>query len=111
MVAPPALRRGDVFLFQPGKARGGEMRKMRPCVVLSPDELNRHLATCIVAPLTTGSHPYPFRIACQFQGKKGHVVLDQMRVVDRGRLVQRLGRLSASATTRALKGLQEFFAP
>ena len=73
------VSRGDVFLVDLNPARGGEIRKTRPCVVVSPDELNAHLRTFIVAPLTTGGHPYPFRVSCRFQGKLGRVVLDQIR--------------------------------
>jgi mRNA interferase MazF len=79
--------------------------------VVSPDELNAHLATCIVAPLTTGSRNYPFRIGCRFANKSGHVVLDQIRTVDSERLVRRLGRISAATTSKALATLQEMFAP
>ena len=89
MVAVP--RRGDVFLIDLDPTRGGEIRKTRPCVIVSPDELNVHLRTVIVAPLTTGSHSYPYRIACRFSGKSGHVVADQVRTVHRERLARRLG--------------------
>ena len=102
--------RGDVFLVNLNPARGGEIRKSRPCVVVSPDELNAHLRTFIVAPLTTGSHAYPFRVPCKFGGKSGHVVLDQIRTVDRERLVKRLGALSPLALAHALGVLREMFA-
>ena len=102
--------RGDVFLVDLKPSRGGEIRKTRPCVVMSPDELNAHLRTFIVAPLTTGGHPYPFRVSCRFQGKAGHVVLDQIRTVDRGRLVRRLGALSPLTLGQALGVLREMFA-
>lgn len=105
------VTRGDVFLVDLNPTRGGEIRKTRPCVVVSPDELNAHLHTFIVAPLTTGRHVYPFRIACRFQGKSGHVVLDQIRTVDEQRLVSRLGRLTPVSLRRALGVLQEMFAP
>ena len=103
------VRRGDVFLVNLDPTLGEEIQKTRPCVVVSPDELNVHLRTFIVAPLTTGSHRYPFRVPLRFQGKSGHVVLDQIRTVDRQRLVRRLGRLSSSALERALGVLQEMF--
>lgn len=103
--------RGDVFLVDLTPTRGGEIRKTRPCVVVSPDEINAHLRTFIVAPLTTGSHPYPFRVSCRFEGKAGHVVLDQIRAVDRERLVRRLGQLPQTTLRRALGVLQEMFAP
>ena len=102
-------RRGDVFLVALDPARGREIRKTRPCVVVSPDELNRHLATVLVAPMTTGSHDYPFRIGCTFKGTKGHVVLDQLRAVDGHRLVRRLGRLHARTLASVLETLQEMF--
>ena len=105
------VARGDVFLVDLNPTRGGEIRKRRPCVVVSPDELNAHLRTFIVAPLTTGSHAYPFRVSCKFQGKAGHVVLDQIRTVDEERLVKRLGPLSPLALGQALAVLREMFAP
>lgn len=110
MVAEP-IARGEVYLVALEPARGREIRKTRPCLVISPDELNSHLQTFIVAPLTTGSHPYPFRIPCRVAGKSGHVVLDQVRTVDRARLVRRIGRLTAPTLAKVLTGLQEMFAP
>jgi mRNA interferase MazF len=104
------LRRGDVFLVGLDPTRGGEIRKTRPCVVVSPDELNAHLHTFIVAPLTTGSHPYPFRVPCRFQGRPGYIVLDQIRTVDRERLVRKLGKLKPSTLRHTLLILQEMFA-
>jgi mRNA interferase MazF len=79
-------------------------------MVISPDELNTHLRTFIVAPLTTGSYAYPFRVACAFQGKSGHVVLDQIRTVDRERLVKRLGRVPLPVLGQVLSVLREMFA-
>ncbi len=105
------VRRGDVFLVSLDPSRGREIRKARPCVIVSPDELNVHMGTYIVAPLTTGSHGYPFRVACRFQGKDGHIVLDQIRAVDRARLVKKLGRLSPQAIEKSLSALGEMFAP
>ena len=104
------IRRGDVYLVQLNPTRGREIRKTRPCVVVSPDELNAHLGTFIIAPLTTGSHPYPFRIPCRFAGKDGHLVLDQLRTVDRERLVKRLGALTAPTLAKGLGILQDMFA-
>lgn len=103
------VRRGDVFLVSLNPARGGEIQKTRPCVVVSPDELNAYLRTFIVAPLTTGGHPYPFRVPCRFEGRAGYVVIDQIRTVDRERLVRRLGKLSPSTVGRILTVLQEMF--
>ena len=109
MVKTEDVRRGDVFLVSLDPARGGEIQKTRPCVVVSPDELNSYLRTFIVAPLTTGGHPYPFRVACRFEGRAGYVVIDQIRTVDRERLVRRLGKLSPSILGRVLAILQEMF--
>lgn len=78
--------------------------------MVSPDELNAHMRTCIVAPLTTGSHSYPFRVSCRFGGKSGHIVLDQIRTVDRERLVKRLGALSPVALAQTLGVLRKMFA-
>lgn len=103
-------QRGEVYLIALDPTRGREIRKTRPCVVISPDELNEHLQTLLVAPLTTGGHPYPFRISCRFQRRKGYVVLDQLRAIDVGRLVRRLGRLSPATLGMVLRGLQEMFA-
>jgi mRNA interferase MazF len=111
VVTTETVRRGDVFLVSLDPTRGGEIQKTRPCVVVSPDELNAHLNTFIVAPMTTGGHLYPFRIPCRFAGRAGYVVLDQVRTVDRDRLVRRLGRLSPATLSRALGALQEMFVP
>jgi len=105
------IRRGDVFLVSLDPARGSEIQKTRPCVVVSPDELNSYLRTFIVAPLTTGGHSYPFRIPCRFEGRAGYVVLDQIRTVDRERLVRRLGKLLPSTLGNILSILQEMFTP
>jgi mRNA interferase MazF len=110
MVAVP-VRRGDIYLVELNPTRGREIRKTRPCVVVSPDELNAHMGTFIVAPLTSGSHPYPFRIGCRFSGKEGHIVLDQIRTVDRDRLTKRLGAVSAVTLGKVLGVLREMFAP
>jgi mRNA interferase MazF len=111
MVMAEDVRRGDVFLVSLDPARGGEIQKTRPCVIVSPDELNSYLRTFIVAPLTTGGHPYPFRIPCRFGGRAGYVVIDQIRTVDRERLMRRLGKLSRSTLGRVLVVLQEMFTP
>ena len=111
MVITEFVRRGDVFLVSLNPARRGEIQKTRPCVVVSPDELNACLRTFIVAPLTTAGHPYPFRVPCRFEGRAGYVVIDQIRTVDRERLVRRLGKLSPSTLGRVLAILQEMFTP
>jgi len=103
--------RGDVHLVRLDPTLGSEIKKTRPCLVVSPDELNQYLRTVIVAPMTTGGRAYPWRIACRFQGRPGFVALDQLRTVDSERLVKRLGRLSTGAATEVLDTLQEMFAP
>lgn len=101
--------RGEVYLVGLDPTMGSEIKKTRPCLVVSPDELNHHLRTVIVAPMTTGGHAYPWRVACRFQQQAGFVALDQLRTVDTTRLVKKLGRLSTAATTAALDTLQEMF--
>jgi mRNA interferase MazF len=109
MVTGEAVSRGDIYLLSLNPTRGSEIRKTRPCVVISPDELNAHLRTFIVAPLTTGGHPYPFRVRCRFEDKDGHVVLDQLRAVDRDRLMKRLGVLDDETLGEVLRILQAMF--
>lgn len=104
------MRRGDVQLVRLDPTLGSEIQKARPCVIVSPDELNAHLRTVIVAPMTTGGRAYPWRIRCRFQNRAGFVVLDQLRTVDRERLVKRLGALSAKTVAEVMGGLQEMFA-
>ena len=104
------VKRGDVYLVDLSPTRG-RIRKTRPCIVVSPDELNAHLQTYIVAPLTSGGHRYPFRVPCRFGGKAGHVILDQIRTVDRERLVRRRGKLTATTLQKVLGVLQQMFAP
>jgi mRNA interferase MazF len=111
MVVAGDIRRGDVFLISLDPTRGDEIQKTRPCVIVSPDELNANLRTFSVAPLTSGGHPYPFRVACKFQDRSGHIVLDQIHTVDRERLVRRLGKVSSSTLAHALAILQEMFTP
>ncbi|MGH7590539.1 MAG: type II toxin-antitoxin system PemK/MazF family toxin [Gemmatimonadales bacterium] len=102
-------RRGEVWLIAPGTTVGREIQKPRPGLVVSPDALNGGLETVLVAPMTTGHHPYPFRVPCRFRGKNGHVVLDQLRAVDRSRLVKRLGVLTPGTVSRGLALLREMF--
>ena len=104
-----SIDRGDVYLVALGTTRGQEIKKTRPCLVVSPDELNHHLSTVIVVPMTTGGHAYPFRIPCRFQKKAGFVVLDQLRAVDSDRLVRRVGRISGPTLGKCLAVLQEMF--
>lgn len=104
-------KRGDVFVVTLDPTRGSEIRKTRPCVVISPDELNRHLRTVIVAPMTTGGQAYPWRVACRFQQRDGYIALDQIRTVDRERLSRKLGRLAPAALGATLALVHELFAP
>lgn len=101
--------RGEVYLVELDPARGSEIRKTRPCLIVSPDELNHQLRTAIVAPMTTAGHAYPFRPACTFAGKHGRVALDQIRTVDREHLRKRLGVLSAPSLTIVFGTLAEMF--
>ena len=103
--------RFDIFRVTLDPARGHEIRKTRPCVVISPDEMNRHIDTVIVAPMTTKGRDYPTRVPVAFRRKKGQIVLDQIRTVDKTRLVKRLGNIDKLAARRVLGVLQEMFAP
>ncbi|MBI4305697.1 MAG: type II toxin-antitoxin system PemK/MazF family toxin [Chloroflexi bacterium] len=103
--------RGDVHLISLDPTVGSEIRKTRPCVIVSPDELNRHLRTVIVAPMTTAGRAYPWRVRCRFKRRSGFVIVDQLRTVDRNRLVGRLGKLSPRTMSHTLAALQEMFAP
>ena len=105
------VKRFDVFLINLDPTIGSEIKKTRPCVVISPDEMNRSIKTVIVAPMTTGGTAYPTRVSCQFKGKKGQVVLDQIRTVDKARLVRKLGRISGASQNEVLSILAEMFAP
>ena len=105
------MRRGEVWWVDLDPTRGSEIRKTRPCVIVSPDELNHNIRTSIVAPMTTGGHAYPFRVACRFAGKRGHVVLDQVRTVDHERLKRRLGSLTQATMGEVLTVLGEMFEP
>ena len=110
MVARRPVARGEVHLVRLDPTLGSEIRKTRPCLIVSPDELNQHLSTAIVAPMTTGGHAYPWRVPCRFQNQWGFVALDQLRTVDTERLVKRLGRLAPQTVISVLRGLQEMFA-
>lgn len=110
MVKPRRPRRGEVHLVELEPTRGSEIRKIRPCLIVSPDELNEYLRTAIIAPMTTGGQSYPWRVTCEFQRKTGFVALDQIRTVDTDRLVKRLGRLAPDTVSVVLRGLQEMFA-
>ena len=107
MVTPP--KRDEVWLVSLDPVTGSEIRKTRPCLVVSPDEMNRHLRTAIVAPMTTAERPYPTRVAVAFQGKHGQLALDQLRAVDRQRLVKRLGSVSTKTAETVSGRLVEMF--
>jgi mRNA interferase MazF len=103
------VKRFDVFLVNLDPTLGSEIKKTRPCLVVSPDEMNRHINTVIVVPMTTKGKPYPTRVACRFEGKEGHIVLDQIRTVDKRRLTKRLGSISPSVQEHVLQVLAELF--
>jgi mRNA interferase MazF len=105
------INRFDVYLVNLDPTIGSEVRKTRPCLVVSPDELNNRIRTAIVAPMTTKGQSYPTRVPCRFLGKDGQVVLDQIRTVDRSRLVKRLGRINPRTGTAVLGVLREMFEP
>lgn len=105
------IQRFDIYLVNLDPTVGGEIQKTRPCVIVSPDEINRAIDTVIVAPLTTGSRNYPSRIACQFDGKTGHVIIDQIRVVSKRRVIKHLGTLDAETQELVLSTLAEMFKP
>jgi mRNA interferase MazF len=109
-VASPAISRGQVYLVRLDPTLGSEIKKTRPCVVVSPDELNEHLRTVIVAPMTTGGRAYPWRPRCRIQGRAGFVALDQLRTVDVERLVKSLGQLEGPTVIAVLERLQDMFA-
>jgi len=103
------VQRFDVWLVTLDPTVGSEIRKTRPGLIVSPDELNAHIATVIIAPVTTKGRDYPTRVPCSFQGKSGQVVLDQLRTVDKTRLVKRLGRLDVAACDIVVDTLAELF--
>jgi mRNA interferase MazF len=105
------VNRFEVYLVNLDPTVGSEIRKTRPCLVVSPDEINHYLRTVIVAPMTTRGQERLMRVACRFKGRDGQVVLDQIRTVDRGRLLKKLGRLNRKTSTKVLEVLQEMFAP
>lgn len=104
------IRRFDVFLINLDPTQGSEIKKTRPCLIISPDEMNRYLRTIIVAPMTSRAREYPTRISCRFAGTEGEIVLDQLRTVDRNRLVKKLGVIDERTRRSVLDGLAELFA-
>jgi mRNA interferase MazF len=105
------IDRFGVFLVDLSPTVGSAIRKIRPCVIVSPDEMNRQIATAIIAPMTTRGRPYPSRVASRFQGKAGQIVLDQIRTVDKSRLGPRLGRIDNATQSAVLLVLADIFAP
>ena len=105
------VNRFDVYLVNLDPTVGSEIKKTRPCLVISPDEMNHHIRTLIVAPMTTKGKPYPTRVKCKFRGKSGLIVLDQIRTIDANRIVKRLGRINKQTEVKVLDLLGEMFAP
>ncbi len=104
------VTRFEVYLVTLDPTVGSEIRKTRPCVVISPNAMNRYIRTVIIAPMTTRGHDYPSRVPCRFQGRDGEIVVDQLRSVDKARLVKRLGRVGVSTRKALLQALVELFA-
>jgi mRNA interferase MazF len=104
------VNRFDVYLVALDPTIGSEIQKTGPCLVVSPDEMNRHIATIIVAPMTTQGRAYPSRVPCQFEGKAGQVVLDLLQTVDKSRLVKHLAAIDSNTQTAVLATLAQMFA-
>jgi len=104
------VKRFDIYLVNLDPTQGREIRKTRPAIIISPDEMNDHISTVIIAPMTTKGRNYPTRVSCTFKSKHGQVVLDQIRTVDKSRLVKRLGRIDKSTAEQILDILHEMFA-
>ncbi|MBO6586403.1 MAG: type II toxin-antitoxin system PemK/MazF family toxin [Gracilimonas sp.] len=111
MVKVKPVKRFEVHLISLDPTKGSEIKKTRPCLIISPDEMNKHIRTVIIAPMTSTIKNYPTRVTTTFQGKKGQIVLDQIRTVDKSRLIKSLGTISSSAEEKVLSTLQEMFAP
>ncbi len=105
------VKRFEVYLVKLDPTVGSEIHKTRPCLVISPDEINRFINTIIVAPMTTKGRPYPTRVPLKFKSKRGHVVLDQIRTVDKTRLVKKLGQVDSQTQRAVLSLLNEMFSP
>lgn len=103
------VKRFEVYLVNLDPTVGSEIRKTRPCLVISPNEMNHHIATLIVAPMTTKGRSYPTRVACHFDGKSGQVVLDQLRTIDKRRLIKRIGKIDRKTAKEVLEKLGEMF--
>ena len=105
------VKRFDVYLVNLDPTQGHELQKTRPGLIISPDEMNRHIGTVIIAPMTTKGRDYPTRVPVTFQKQVGQIVLDQIRTVDKRRLIRRLGRIDQRTATKVLQVLHEMFAP
>jgi len=103
------VKRFEVYLVNLDPTVGHEIKKCRPCLVISPDELNRYISTVIVAPMTTKGRNYPTRVPCKFQGKEGQVVIDQIRTVDKNRLMKRFGKMDSETQADVFSVLSELF--
>ena len=104
------INRFDVYLINLDPTIGSEIQKTRPCLIISPDEMNRHIRTVIVAPMTTAGKDYPTRVKCQFKKKKGQIVLDQVRTIDKTRLIKKLGKIDPEIQVEVISVLQRLFA-
>jgi mRNA interferase MazF len=104
------VSRFDVYLVNLDPAAGSEIQKTRPCLIISPDEMNRYIRTVIVAPMTTAGKPYPTRVACRFGDREGQIVLDQIRTIDKVRLIKRLGAIDPETQSEVISVLQRLFA-
>ena len=105
------INRFEVYLINLDPTVGSEIEKTRPCLVISPDEMNHYIKTVIVAPMTTKGRSYPTRVKCQFKGREGQIALDQIRTVDNNRLIRKLGRIEKRTVDEVLTILNEMFAP
>ncbi len=103
------VNRFDIYIESIDPSRGSEIKKTRPCVVISPDEMNHNINTVIIAPMTSSVKQYPTRVPVEFQGKKGQIVLDQIRTVDKARLIKKIGRLTKSTYVKISSTLLEIF--
>ena len=104
------VHRFDVYLINLDPTVGSEIQKTRPCLIISPDEMNEHIRTVIVAPLTTAGKDYPTRVSCKFKNKKGQIVLDQIRTIDKTRLIKKLGSIDSPTQLEVISVLQRLFA-
>lgn len=104
------VNRFDVYLTNLDPTVGSEIQKTRPCLIISPDEMNHNIRTVIIAPLTSVTKNYPTRIGCHFKGKSGHIVLDQMRTIDKTRLIKKLGTIDSETQMKVISVLQRLFA-